>query len=178
MYFLILPVYVRDVIGGSTSVYTLLLALFSVGTGLGALLCELLSRRKVEIGLVPFGSIGMTLFGLDLYFALPQASGMSGMSVSAFLATGFGWRLVIDLVLMAIFSGFFIVRVFGKGIEILHDFFGNAVFCILQLRQVTFGADHQMFDANILRALDAGIRTAPSFGIGADRPGSARRSAA
>ena len=40
----------------------------------------------------------------------------------------------------------------------LHDFFGNAVFCILQLRQVTFGADHQMFDANILRDLDAGIR--------------------
>jgi len=113
MYFLILPVYVRDVIGGSTSVYTLLLALFSVGTGLGALLCELLSRRKVEIGLVPFGSIGMTLFGLDLYFALPQASGLSGLTVSAFLATGFGWRLVIDLVLMAIFSGFFIVPLFA-----------------------------------------------------------------
>ena len=113
MYFLILPVYVRDVIGGSTSVYTLLLALFSVGTGLGALLCELLSRRKVEIGLVPFGSIGMTLFGLDLYFALPQASGLSGLSVSAFFATDFGWRLVIDLVLMAIFSGFFIVPLFA-----------------------------------------------------------------
>ena len=113
MYFLILPVYVRDVIGGSTQVYTLLLALFSVGTGLGALLCELLSRRKVEIGLVPFGSIGMTVFGLDLYFALPAASGLSELSVSAFLATGFGWRLVIDLVLMAIFSGFFIVPLFA-----------------------------------------------------------------
>jgi len=113
MYFLILPVYVRDVIGGATQVYTLLLALFSVGTGLGALLCELLSRRKVEIGLVPFGSIGMTLFGLDLYFALPHASGLSELTVSAFFATGFGWRLVIDLVLMAIFSGFFIVPLFA-----------------------------------------------------------------
>ena len=113
MYFLILPVYVRDVVGGATPVYTLMLALFSVGTGVGALLCELLSRRKVEIGLVPFGSIGMTLFGLDLYFALPQASGLSGLSISAFLATGFGWRLVIDLVLMAIFSGFFIVPLFA-----------------------------------------------------------------
>ena len=113
MYFLILPVYVRDIIGGSTAVYTLLLALFSVGTGLGALLCELLSRRKVEIGLVPFGSIGMTVFGLDLYFALPAASGLSELSVNAFLATGFGWRLVIDLVLMAIFSGFFIVPLFA-----------------------------------------------------------------
>ncbi len=113
MYFLILPVYVRDVIGGDASVYTLTLAVFSIGTGLGALLCELLSRRKVEIGLVPFGSIGMTLFGLDLYFALPQASGLSGLSISAFLATPFGWRLIIDLLLMAIFSGFFIVPLFA-----------------------------------------------------------------
>lgn len=113
MYFLVLPVYVRDVIGGTTPVYTLLLALFSIGTGVGALLCELLSRRKVEIGLVPFGSIGMTLFGLDLYLALPAASGLSGLGISGFLATPFGWRLVFDLVLMAIFSGFFIVPLFS-----------------------------------------------------------------
>ncbi|GMU43633.1 MAG: MFS transporter [Xanthomonadales bacterium] len=113
MYFLILPVYVRDVVGGATPVYTLMLALFSVGTGVGALLCELLSRRKVEIGLVPFGSIGMTVFGLDLYFALPAASGQHELSIAAFLATGYGWRLVIDLVLMAIFSGFFIVPLFA-----------------------------------------------------------------
>ncbi len=113
MYFLILPVYVRDVIGGGASVFTLMLALFSIGTGIGALLCELLSRRKVEIGLVPFGSIGMTLFGLDLYFALPQASGLAELSIAGFLATPFGWRLTIDLVLMAIFSGFFIVPLFA-----------------------------------------------------------------
>ncbi|MFO1495038.1 MAG: MFS transporter [Lysobacterales bacterium] len=113
MYFLILPSYVREVIGGSTAVYTLLLTLFSIGTGVGALLCELLSRRKVEIGLVPFGSIGMTVFGLDLYLALPVASGLHELGIGAFLATGYGWRLVIDLVLMAIFSGFFIVPLFA-----------------------------------------------------------------
>lgn len=113
MYFLILPSYVREVIGGSTAVYTLLLTLFSIGTGVGALLCELLSRRKVEIGLVPFGSIGMTFFGLDLYLALPVASGLHELGIGAFLATSYGWRLVIDLVLMAIFSGFFIVPLFA-----------------------------------------------------------------
>lgn len=113
MYFLILPSYVREVIGGSTAVYTLLLTLFSIGTGVGALLCELLSRRKVEIGLVPFGSIGMTLFGLDLYLALPAASGLQQIGIAEFLATGFGWRLMVDLVLMAIFSGFFIVPLFA-----------------------------------------------------------------
>ena len=45
---------------------TLLLAMFSVGIGVGSLLCERLSGHKVEIGLVPFGSIGLTLFALDL----------------------------------------------------------------------------------------------------------------
>ena len=113
MYFLILPVYVRDVIGGSTAVYTLLLAVFSIGTGVGAVLCELLSRRKVEIGLVPFGAIGMTLFGLDIYFALPAASGNAGLTMAGYLTTDYGWRLTIDLVLMAVFSGFFIVPLFA-----------------------------------------------------------------
>ena len=113
MYFLILPVYVADVIGGGSSVYALLLAIFSVGTGLGALLCEVLSRRKVEIGLVPFGSIGMTLFGLDIYFALPAASGLAGLDVAQFFAQPFAWRLAIDLTLMAVFSGFFIVPLFA-----------------------------------------------------------------
>ena len=57
-------------LGGDEHVVTLLLVVFSVGIGVGSLLCERLSGHKVEIGLVPFGSIGMTLFALDLYFAL------------------------------------------------------------------------------------------------------------
>ena len=45
----------------------------------GSLLCERLSGHKVEIGLVPFGSIGLTLFGIDLYFARPTQSALSGL---------------------------------------------------------------------------------------------------
>ncbi|MDP0965293.1 hypothetical protein Q6264_31025, partial [Klebsiella pneumoniae] len=51
--------YARNVLGGDQNVVTLLLAVFSVGIGLGSVLCEKLSGRTVEIGLVPFGSIGM-----------------------------------------------------------------------------------------------------------------------
>ena len=54
------PTFTQDVLGGDEHVVTLLLALFSVGIGVGSLLCERLSGRKVEIGLVPFGSIGLT----------------------------------------------------------------------------------------------------------------------
>ncbi len=66
-----LPAYARDVLGGDKTVYTLLLAAFSIGTALGSLACEKLSGHKVEIGLVPLGSIGMTVCLLDLYFESP-----------------------------------------------------------------------------------------------------------
>jgi hypothetical protein len=61
--------FARDVLGGDENVVTLLLAVFSGGIGIGALACERLSGRKVEIGLVPFGSIGMTVFAVDLWLA-------------------------------------------------------------------------------------------------------------
>ena len=69
-----LPNYTKIFLGGTESVSILVLALFSIGVGAGSLLCEKLSGRRVEIGLVPFGSIGLTLFGLDLYFARPAAA--------------------------------------------------------------------------------------------------------
>ncbi len=47
---------------GDEQVASLLLVVFSVGIGIGSLLCEVLSRRHVEIGLVPLGAIGMSVF--------------------------------------------------------------------------------------------------------------------
>ena len=73
-----LPLFAKDVLGGSEQIVTLLLVLFSAGIGIGSLLCERLSGRKVEIGLVPFGSIGLTVFAVDLYFAVPDAPAGSG----------------------------------------------------------------------------------------------------
>ena len=57
---------------------TLLLTVFSIGIGVGSLLCERMSGHKVEIGLVPFGSIGLTVFALDLCFATPRPRGGRG----------------------------------------------------------------------------------------------------
>jgi len=113
LYLTQLPNYVRDVIGGSPSVFTLLLAIFALATGLGSMLCEVLSKRRIEIGLVPFGSLGMTVFGIDAYFAFPHATGMQNLDVAGFLALDGSWRLLIDLALMAVFSGFFIVPLFA-----------------------------------------------------------------
>ncbi|MBA5819229.1 glycerol acyltransferase, partial [Escherichia coli] len=61
--------FAKDVLSASPDVVTILLATFSVGIGLGSLLCERLSQRRVEIGLVPLGSIGISVFAIELYFA-------------------------------------------------------------------------------------------------------------
>ncbi|HSC10283.1 MAG TPA: MFS transporter [Rhodanobacteraceae bacterium] len=113
IYFTQLPNYTKEVLGGNPGVYTLILTLFSIGIGFGSVMCERLSGHKVEIGLVPFGSIGMTVFGADLYFAHPDSSGQLGLDVAAMLGQAHIWRVLIDLSLMAIFSGFFIVPLFA-----------------------------------------------------------------
>jgi hypothetical protein len=66
------PGYAKVHLGGDESAVTLLLAMFAIGAGLGSPLCERLSGHKIEIGLVPFGSIGLTLFTLDLFAASPS----------------------------------------------------------------------------------------------------------
>ena len=73
------PAFAKEVLHGSPQVASLLLAVFSVGIGIGSLLCEMLSKRHVEIGLVPLGAIGMSVFSIDLYFAA------SGLPASAAL---------------------------------------------------------------------------------------------
>jgi len=107
------PDYAKSHLGGHETMVTLLLAVFAIGVGLGSLLCERLSGHKVEIGLVPFGSIGLTLFILDLCFASPAKGTIAPASLAAFLAIPESWRIIADLVLMGAFSGFYIVPLYS-----------------------------------------------------------------
>jgi 1-acyl-sn-glycerol-3-phosphate acyltransferase len=109
-----LPNYTRQYLGGDEFVITLLLAVFSLGIGVGSLLCDRLSGHKVEIGLVPFGSIGLCLFGFDLYFAanLPHVGDrLAGPMV--FVANSDNWRVIADLAFIGIFGGFYIVPLYA-----------------------------------------------------------------
>ena len=108
-----LPAWTRGVLQGDASVVTLLLACFSLGIGLGSLLCERLSGHKVEIGLVPFGSIGLTVFALDLYFARPEALGGAVLHWQGFLAAPGGWRIALDCAFTGISGGLFIVPLYA-----------------------------------------------------------------
>ena len=108
-----LPNYTKLYLGGDASVETLVLTLFSVGVGIGSLLCEKLSGHKVEIGLVPLGAFGMTLFGLLLYFVQHAPATRHGVHWSAFLLAPGHWKIALDLTLLGLFAGFFIVPLFA-----------------------------------------------------------------
>jgi len=107
------PVYAMNYLHGDHSVFVLLLTVFSLGIGAGSLLCERLSGRKVEIGLVPFGSIGLTVFGVDLYLASEAFRGTQTVHALALLALPGAWRIVFDVVMIGVFGGFFIVPLFA-----------------------------------------------------------------
>ncbi len=108
-----LPTYAVVNLGGEPTLYIFALALFSVGTGVGSLLCEKLSGRTVEIGLVPLGAFGMTAFMLDLYFARAGTATAAGLGVGAFVAQPGSIRIIIDLIGIGLFTGFFVVPLFA-----------------------------------------------------------------
>ncbi len=98
---------------GNLTVYLLCLALFSVGTGVGSLMCEKLSGRTVEIGLVPMGALGITAFALDLYFARSGLAPVGGLDAGGFIAQPGSYRIMFDLTMIGMFAGFFVVPLFA-----------------------------------------------------------------
>jgi 1-acyl-sn-glycerol-3-phosphate acyltransferase len=108
------PSFAKEVLHGNEQVASLLLVVFSIGIGVGSLLCEVLSRRHVEIGLVPLGAIGMTVFSVDLYFAsrgLPPVA--SPYTLPAFVAQAAHWRVMADLALLSLFAGLYSVPMYA-----------------------------------------------------------------
>jgi 1-acyl-sn-glycerol-3-phosphate acyltransferase len=109
-----LPNYTKLNLGGDEHVVTLLLTTFALGIGIGSMLCERLSGRRVELGLVPFGSIGLTLFGVDLFFAVPSVAADAPLiGAQEFLRSAPSWRVLLDILLMGMFGGFYIVPLYA-----------------------------------------------------------------
>ncbi|MCW8807482.1 MAG: MFS transporter, partial [Rhodanobacter sp.] len=108
-----LPNYTRLNLGGDGSVNILVLTLFSIGTGVGSLLCERMSGRRVEVGLVPLGAFGLTAFAADLFLARPGLASSHGLDWLGFLQAGGSWRIALDLTLIGVFAGFYVVPLFA-----------------------------------------------------------------
>lgn len=107
------PSLAKEVLHGNEQVASLLLVVFSIGIGIGSLLCEVLSRRHVEIGLVPLGAIGMSVFSIDLYFASRSLPPSEIMGLAAFMAQGAHWRVMLDLLLLSLFAGLYSVPMYA-----------------------------------------------------------------
>jgi 1-acyl-sn-glycerol-3-phosphate acyltransferase len=108
-----LPNFTRINLSSDASVVTLLLALFSTGIGVGCLLCERMSGKKVELGLVPFGAMGLTFFGIDLHFAGEAFSAAQELHFSTFLVQPHAVRVMIDILAIGMFGGFYIVPLYA-----------------------------------------------------------------
>ena len=142
------PVFAKDVLHGNEQVASLLLVVFSIGIGTGALLCEVLSKRHVEIGLVPLGAIGMSVFAIDLYFASRGLPLSQGYTFSAFVAQPAHWRVMADLALLSLFAGIYSVPMYA----------------LIQLRSPATHRARIIAANNILNAL---FMVVSSLGVGA-----------
>ncbi len=105
--------FAKDFLGGDQSVVMVLLATFSIGIALGSLLCERLSGHKVELGLVPLGSIGLTIFGIDLFLQDLPAIGTELINAGEFLSSPWNLRIVFDFLMIGVFGGFYIVPLYA-----------------------------------------------------------------
>jgi 1-acyl-sn-glycerol-3-phosphate acyltransferase len=105
--------FAKDYLGGDQSVVMVLLATFSIGIATGSLLCERLSGHKVELGLVPLGSIGLTIFGMDLFLQSLPELGTELITAGQFLSTPSNLRIVADFLLIGVFGGFYIVPLYA-----------------------------------------------------------------
>lgn len=108
-----LPNFVRYELGANEQVYVLLLAMFSLGIGAGSFLCERLSGRRVEIGLVPIGALGLSVFGIDLFFNQDLASQQELLDPGSFIAQASSLRVCFDIVMLGISGGLYIVPLYA-----------------------------------------------------------------
>ena len=107
-----LKVYVDDYLHAGETVYALLLMVFSFGIGLGSWACKAISKGELKLFLVPLGALGITIFGVDLYFAYQSLLAERSDTVAGFLALNGVWRLLLDLLFIGVGGGFYVVPLF------------------------------------------------------------------
>lgn len=108
-----IPAYTLDILNGNEEVTTILLVAFALGVGIGSLLCERLSGHRIEPGLVPLGSLGLSLFAIDLYFAQPTMHVLPVTTVAEILARPGTLRILLDMALLGAFGGLYSVPLYA-----------------------------------------------------------------
>jgi MFS family permease len=155
------PAYVKSVLGGGEGMVTTMLALFTVGIGVGSLTCDRLSRHTLDLALVPLGAVGLTLFGLDFGLASPaqfHASDHTPIALVHLLSLAGTWRILVDLTLIGAFGGFYCVPLYA----LLQSR------CVVDMRARTIAANNIM---NALFMVTGALGASVLFGAGLSIPG-------
>jgi acyl-[acyl-carrier-protein]-phospholipid O-acyltransferase/long-chain-fatty-acid--[acyl-carrier-protein] ligase len=105
------PVIARDTLRGDGSVMTLLLSVFAIGVGVGSIGCAKLLHGEVSPRLVPFAALGISLFCWDFAWATEAAGGLA--NAVAVVESLHGWRIGVDLFLLAACGGVFSVPLYA-----------------------------------------------------------------
>ncbi|WP_185266227.1 MFS transporter [Halopseudomonas xiamenensis] len=109
-----IPGFTRDYLQGDETVVTLILAVFSVGIAAGSLLCERLSGKAVNLTLVPFGALGLTLFGLLLWAGAGHIEvGVEHLGWTQLLMQPAAWAVMACILGLGMFGGFYIVPLYA-----------------------------------------------------------------
>lgn len=111
-----IPELTQKVLHGQETVVSLLLTMFSIGVGLGSLLCRRFSGENVSLKLVPIGAIGLTVFAVDLFFAvnaIPLLSSNALLGVAEMFQHAYYWRVMIDIIMLGMSGGFYIVPLYA-----------------------------------------------------------------
>jgi acyl-[acyl-carrier-protein]-phospholipid O-acyltransferase / long-chain-fatty-acid--[acyl-carrier-protein] ligase len=106
----IIPPYCHEILKANELIVTYFLALFSIGVGIGSMVCEKICKGDVKLGTVPIGAFGMTLFLFDLFLVgVPE---LQFQSISQVLNSFTGIRISLDMLLFSICGGFFIIPLY------------------------------------------------------------------
>jgi hypothetical protein len=111
-----LPNFTRHMLHGNEAVVTLLLAIFSLSIGVGSLMAAKLARSEIELGLVPIGAFGLSVFCAHLAFISYPPAEAPLMGVGALLHGPYfttALRVMIDFSMIGVFGSLFIVPLYA-----------------------------------------------------------------
>ena len=154
------PNLASEVLNGAPQVVSVMLAAFIVGVAGGSLICEKLSGKNIDIGIVPVGSIGLTVFGIDLFFAIAPVDTAAMLTVGEFLSYSSHIRILFDLCMLGFFGGMFTVPLYALVQQRTEDERRARVIASLNVMNSLF-----MVGSAVLGMLFLGIagRTVPEF---------------
>lgn len=110
----LLPVLIKDALGGGESVTILALVIFTIGIAVGSGLAARASKTRPNLALVPIGALLMGAFSLDLALTVSGlVKSPEVLTVGTLLKSVSGWRVLVDLAGLAVAGGLFIVPSFA-----------------------------------------------------------------